>query len=640
MAQFSKLLEPIHIGKVELRNRIVMPGMGTNLANPDGTVSDRLRNYYEERARGGAGLIIIEVASIHPSGRGGPNMLGLDRDEFIPGLKTLVDAMHRHGAKISIQPFHAGRQTSPILTGGELVAPSPIPCPVSRVTPRELTIAEVEQMVERFAQAARRAKEAGFDLIEVHGAHGYLLCQFLSPNSNKRTDKYGGDLPNRMRFVLEVVARIKQVVGGDFPLTFRLSGDEYVPGGLTLEETPLIARRMQEAGINCISVSAGCYGAMHMISAPSTMPRGCLVPAAETIKRAVNVPVIVASRINDPLLAEQILQEGKADLVAMGRGLLADSELPNKLRLGRLEDVRMCTACQNCFDNVMAGGDMICQVNAAVGREAESVITPATKPRRILVAGGGPAGMELARVAALRGHRVTLYEKTKELGGQMLLAAIPPYREETANATNFLRGQMSRLGVEVRLGQKVTPDVVAQAKPDVVVIATGSRPTIPDIPGARQDHVMTAADVIASKRNTGQKVVVIGGGYLGCDTALLLAHQGKKVTIVEQEKRISHDTGRITREVFAIKLREFGVKVELNTTVEEITAKGLKVSKDGQSHLTEADSVVIATGAEPDVELADQLKGTAPEVIRIGDCTQPRHIIDAIHDGYRVGWGI
>ncbi|MDO8490406.1 MAG: FAD-dependent oxidoreductase [Dehalococcoidia bacterium] len=637
MTQFPNLLKPIRIGTAELRNRIIMPGMGTNLGNPDGTVSQRQIDYYAERAKGGAALIIIEVANVAANGRGGPNMIALDRDDVIPGLKTLVDAVHRHGAKVSIQPFHAGRQTHPSLTGGELVAPSPLPSPVGMVVPRELTIPEIEELVEKFGQAARRAKQAGFDVVEIHGAHGYLLCQFLSPLSNKRTDKYGGDLPNRMRFVLEITARVKELVGKDFPLTFRLSADEYVPGGLTIAETPLIAKRMQEAGVNAISVSAGNYGNMPMISAPPTMPRGFLAPAAETIKKAVSIPVIVAGRIGDPLLAESVIASGKADIIAEGRALIADPDLPNKLKEGRPEDVRMCTYCENCFDNVMAGGDMVCSVNAATGKEGESAITPAAKKKRVLVAGGGPAGMELARVATLRGHRVTLYEATNKLGGQALLAAIPPYREDMINSTNYLSTQMSKLKVDVHLGQKVTPELVAGAKPDVVVVATGAKPTIPDVPGAKQSHVVTAAGVISGAKTTGQKVVIIGAGYLGCDTALFLVKKGKQVTVVESGKRLAPDAGRISREVFTQKLREFGVNVEFQTAVQEITPEGLKVTSNGQSRLIEADTVVFATGAQPNKELASKLQGAAPEVIQIGDCHEAGRIIDAVHEGFRVG---
>lgn len=633
-----RLFEPIQIGTLHVKNRIVMPAMGTGFGNQDGTVSERLIQYYVERAKGGVGLIIVEFTCVARGGRSMDRQLCVWGDEFIPPLKNLVDAVHMHGARIALQLHHAGRQTNKGVAGSQPIAASAIPCPLVREMPREATVQEIEAIVLAFGQGARRAREAGFDAIELHGGHGYLIDNFLSAYSNKRTDHYGGDLERRMNLALEAVASVRNSVGPHFPLSFRMSADEYVPEGLTLAETKILARRLQDAGVDCINVSAGTFGSAPKIVQPGSEPRGCLVHLAQEIKTAVDVPVITVGRINDPRLAETILQEKKADLIAMGRALVADPELPNKAKEGRLEDIRMCTACCLCIDTTIEGQpSIVCSVNAALGREVESRPVTTARPKTVLVIGGGPAGLEAARIAAHRGHKVTLCEEGTKLGGQLLLAAMPPHKQEMSNLTAFLTTEITKLHVDVKLGRRITAALIQELKPKVVVLATGSAPSLPVIPGVATSNVVTARDVIAGTRAVGKRVVIIGGGQIGCETAELLASQSKQVTIVEMLGSIARDMGLVSKRSLLNRLRAIGVVMLTRARVDEITASGVMVSVDGERRTVEADSVVLATGATPNVELQMQLSGKVQELHVIGDCHEVNKVVDAIREGYDVG---
>lgn len=641
LTMFDKLFEPAEIGKMKLRNRIVMPPMVTNFANSDSSVSECTKAYYAERARGGVGLVIVEATAICRGGRGSPLQLILYKDEYMPHWRSLVDGVHQYGAKIAIEICHVGRQGKSAYTGEQPVGPSAVRLEREGwEVPRELSIEDIKSLVEQFTEAARRAKDAGFDGVELHATHGYLLSTFISPHINKRTDRYGGDITGRARFTLEIVERIKERLGNDYPVLVRINGADFMPGGLTLDESCVLSRLLQDAGADCIDVSAGSYGAISYDIAPASMPPGFTVYLAEAIKKVVRVPVIAVGRINTPALAESILKEGRADLVAIGRGLIADPEFPKKAREGRIDEIRMCTACRECLDKIFGKMKTVCSVNAAYGNEAEYAITPAQRPKKVLIAGAGPGGLEAARVAAMRGHKVILYEEGDKLGGQMLLASIPPYKETIGDFTRFLTGQMVKLGVDVRLGQKVTPSLISEDKPDAVIVASGAKPIVPSIAGIDRSNVFTFKAVLMNKRELGGKVVIIGGGRVGCEMAEFLATQGKKITILEMLDQIGIDMGQFSKEDLFQRLSEMGVRMEVNAKAREIASDGVLADVGGKMIQFEADSVVLATGSNSDRELAEQLKGKVGELYVIGDSVEPRRIQDAVHEGYRTGLNI
>ena len=508
MAGVEKLLEPIKIGKLELKNRMMMPALCSKYPTESGAVSDRMIDFYVERARGGASLIVIENTCIDwPVGKAGTNPIRADEWRYVHGLHDLAKAVQAHGTRIATQLHHTGRQNSTIAsTDGEpLVAPSPIPClPTGGEMPRELTIPEIDGIIGKYVMGASITKTAGFDAVEIHGAHGYLITQFMSPFTNKRTDEYGGDFEGRMRFPLRVVEGVRLAVGPDFPIIFRFSADEYIDGGLTLEDNKLIAQMLVDAGVDALSVSAGIYESTPWYSRifpTMAMPEGCNVHLAAEIKKVVKVPVIVAGKLGNPEFAAEVLSSGKADIIAFGRPLLADPDLPKKVSQGRLDEIRPCIYCNEaCAGNMSHFWRIECVVNPDLGREREYRINPAQKSRRVLVVGGGPAGMEAARVAALRGHDVSLQEKEDKLGGQLVAASVPQFKRPIQGFAEYLENQVKRLGVNLQLGSEVSPESIRKMKPDVVILATGSSHTIPDITGVMQ-AMMIEPFLSSSSRN-------------------------------------------------------------------------------------------------------------------------------------------
>ncbi|MBL7212771.1 MAG: FAD-dependent oxidoreductase [Desulfobacteraceae bacterium] len=635
MSQLRKLFEPIRVGQLELKNRLVRPGMVSNYGANE-RMTDRMKNFYTEIARGGVALIVTGAMASMDLGVT-PRGLGIYKDEFIPNLRELVRVAHDGGAKIAAQLgapalWRSGEGNQP-----EVVGPSDVMVnPRGDTRPRPLTVEEIRQMVDAFGEATRRARDAGFDAVEFHAGVGALINQFISTYTNKRTDEYGGELQSRMRFLLDIIDMARRKAGEDYTLLVRVSGADFMEGGHTLEDTMLVAPILERAGIKAINVTTGWHEAP-VPSFHASVPRGAWTYLAEGVKKVVSVPVVTGTRIPDPVLADQILAEGKADLIYMARPLIADPELPNKAGEGRFDDIRPCIACSLCFSSILRREPVVCAVNARAGREGEYRIEPAKEPRKVFVIGGGPAGMEAARVAAMRGHQITLADKNDQLGGLMRAAEVPPYKEEIGYFTKYLAGQMYKLGVDVRLGKEITAEDVEAVKPEVVIIATGATPIIPDISGAKGNNVVTAIDVLTGKDELGEKVAVIGGGMVGCETAEFLAQKGKKVTILEMLGRIGMDIEATNRWVVMQRLRAARVRMETKAKVEEITAKGVRVSRDEGSEFFEVDSVVLAAGMEANRKLADDLKDKVDTLHVIGDSDQPQKMAEAIESGLRIG---
>ena len=659
------LFTPIKVGKMELKNRIVMPAMHY-LPSWEGMLLPHHTDYFVERAKGGAALIIIGGCTIDEYS-GAPNMISVRDDKFIPGLSALVKAVQAHGTKIAAQLYHAGRFVHSMLLGGkQSISSFPVRSKFTGETPRQLSIPEIKQIQKNYALAAGRVKRAGFDAVEIIAAAGYLISQFLSPIVNRRQDEYGGEYENRMRFGLEVAQEVRQEVGPDFPIIFRVAGNEFMEGGLGNKEAQIFCRELEKAGADMINVTGG----WHETRVPQItmgLPRGGFVYLAQGIKQAVSIPVMACNRINDPLLADQILRDGQADLIGFARGLIADPELPNKALQGRFDEINRCIACnQGCFDPIFDQKPVTCLVNARAGAEGKLTIEPATRKKKVMVIGGGPAGMEAARVAAFRGHRVSLYEKAEKLGGQLHLAAAPPGRGEFLTFVSYLERQMKAQNVAVYTRTEITPEYVELEKPDVVVVATGAEPWASEIKGINRPNVVMAWDVLSGRVDTGKEVVVIGGGAVGLGTAIFLARKGtidgdtlrflmanqaetfetlnsllfrgvKKVTVVEMLNRLGQDLGRSTRWTIMQDLWRLSIKAMTHTHAKEITDGGVIVDRGGQENLIRGDTVVVATGAKAVNALYKKLQGRASEIYLIGDAKTPRKALEAVAEGLAVG---
>jgi 2,4-dienoyl-CoA reductase-like NADH-dependent reductase (Old Yellow Enzyme family)/thioredoxin reductase len=633
--KFEKLFSPGKIGKLEIKNRLIVPPMLTEFAAADGSLTERYIRYYEEKAKGGWGLIICEDTSVDEYGAGFKNLPGLWTDDFIPKHRELTQRVHQYGAKIAVQAYHAGREADSSIKGRRPVAPSAIQDPTKPETPHELTYEEVENLIEEFAQAIRRAQEAGYDAVELHGAHGYLINQFVSPFSNKRTDAYGGNLMNRLRFPLEIIARAKELTGTDYPIIYRISADEMVEGGLTIEDTKVIAQILEEAGIAALHVSAGVYKTGAIVSAPSVVRTAPFADYARQIRQLVRIPVFAVDKIIYPQVAESLLREGKADFIAMGRASLADPELPHKVQEGRLDEILPCIGCwQGCQGKIAEQEAVSCLVNPRTGKEAAYTPVKTDHPQKVMVIGGGPAGMEAAIVAAKCGHAVTLYEKSDRLGGQWLLAAIPPGKEMLNGFTVWQKGELLRSGVKVVLNTEVTPELAVQEQPDKIIYAAGATPLIPPIPGYQKPLVYTANDILAGKVDLKGDAVVIGGGLVGAETAEHIAVHNHKTTIVEMRPEIAADLVAGPKAFLMESLKQNGVEQLVNTKVLAIADTGVKVATtDGEKDIP-ADLVVLAIGSRSNSALAQELAKQFPVTV-VGDAQAVGKALDGINAAYQ-----
>ncbi len=664
---FPLLFSPFTLKNVELRNRVAMPPFGLNYTGMKRVPNDRLIDFYEERARGGAGLLIVGGAGIDLRGSGFL-LPGIDSDETIPHWTRLIEAVHRHGSKIFIQLYHAGRYSHQRLNKGQqAVAPSAVTSRLTREEPRALETDEILEIEENFARAARRVREAGADGVEIISSAGYLICQFLSPLTNLREDEYGGSFENRCRFGVETLGAVRAAVGDDFAVTMRFSGNDFVPGSNTSTELIDVAKRFADAGADAFNVTGG-WHETPVPQLPAVVPRGAYSYLAAGIRKAVDVPVFASNRITRPEQAEALLRDGVCDLVSVGRSLIADPEWPNKARTGRVREVRPCVACmQGCLDKLFALGQVTCLCNPRAGFEGKRIVTPAETPKHVVVVGAGPGGLEAALTALDRGHKVTVLEKSDRIGGQLPLAAAPPGRSDFGNLLIFYLNEVERRGVDVRTGVEATVEKIRELSADSVILATGARELTPDLPGA--EHAVHAWDVLLGRVVTGRRVVVVGGGAVGVETALHVAEKGcidgetlkflmkyqaedietlrrlvtrgtSQVSLVEMLPKVGRDIGPANRWVFLKELDIMGVDVRPGAKVMKITEDAVLIETEGGEERLDADTVILALGARAEDALGDALEAAGIAVTRVGDAKKPRQIIHAVHEGFEAARAI
>ena len=640
---FPHLFTPGKIGSLTLKNRIMKAPQSSGMSNMDGTVSERLVRYYRQQAAGGAGMIIVEYAYVDDIGAKSAHChLGISNNEHIPGLAWLAENIREQGAVPAIQIEHCGRQK--FLGTQPICAPSAIPWPKLwdqygvQAVPHVLTIEEIQDIVHAFGDAALRAKQAGFELVEIHGAHGYLLTNFFSPTTNHRTDLYGGSLENRMRIYVEIVRDVRKKVGPDFPVTIRLSGTDYEPDGFPIEDTIELAKVLEKEGIDAFHISGGDHHTMiHQVS-PMAIDVCHNVWAAEAIKKVVHVPVIASGSITLPEYAEEIIASGKGDFVGLGRPLWADPEWPLKAMEDRPEDIRPCIRCnEGCLERTFFNFKAItCAVNPTISREDELDLKPAAKPRKIAVVGGGPAGMEAARVCKLRGHEVTLFEE-KELGGLLHEASVPEFKSDIRPLCKYLITQIEKLGIPVEHKKATAADLAGY---DAVICATGSRPILPGVPGIDKPGVMDALEVLNGARKPEGRIAVIGGGLVGTETALHLAEQGMHTTLVEMLPKIMNGVAATDQLAYSERIAKADMEVCTGTRLVSIGDGEITVSDHTGTHTIPADSVIIAIGLKAQDSLYGELCAQGKEAYLVGDAVHPGKIFDAFHTAYRVAWKI
>lgn len=638
---YEKLFSPTKIGAMTLKNRLMVSAMESWFIGTDGICNERMTEYLIARAKGGWALIMTEMTSVSEDTR--MPILGMYNDAQVEAVKPAVEAVHKEGCKIMTQLVHPGRRESSATRGGtQPIGPSAIAIGPNAELPREMTTEEVWQMIDNYINAAKHAQAAGFDGVEVHCGHGWLLSAFLSPISNKRLDEFGGSIADRAKMVVEIIRGIKKACGDDFVVTVKMSTQEYVDGGLGIEENKVMAWLFEQAGVDAINCSQGIYLTSYTTNPPSCTPRANYLENAKAIQNAVHIPVIALGRINDPDLAECILETTDIPMICMGRASLADPDLPNKVKEGRIDDIIRCVGCMQMCLGCDPKVGMSCMLNPMTGREYKYLGKKTTQPKRVYVAGGGVAGCEAAIAAAEKGHRVELFEASDKLGGQWLAAAVPVGKEEFGSFVKWQKHRMEQLGVRIHIQSALTKDRVEADKPDVVFVATGATPIVPTIQGVSQDNVLLANDVLLGKVNVGKNVVIIGGGLVGAELADQLSFYGSQVTIVEMLDDIAKEANGIVRGRLMDRLTKKHVSMLTNTTVTECTADGVKIkdARGQESTITGVDNVVLAVGSRSDYALADALADYDGQVVALGDASKVKlggeNITEAFIAGYEL----
>ncbi len=640
-----RLFEPFAIKNIELKNRLVMPGMDTNWGDESGNLAEESYRYYEERAKGGVGLIIVEGAYFDRRGSGTQNMLSIAEDQRIEGFARLTQAIKRHGARSLLQIYHAGSQASSFMIGLKAVAPSDVPFQMTGEVPVPLKRGQIKKLIQQYAKACSRAKRAGFNGVEIHAGHGYLLGQFFSPLTNLRTDSYGGCFESRSRFHVEVLRAVRKSCGDDFLICFRINGRDYIEGGTEIEETCRLCRRLEEEGVDLINITGGIFDSPGFPVVPyMSYPRGVFSESAAEVKKTLKkVPVCVVGRINTPEAAEAILTKGQADLVAIGRALIADPSFPNKVREKREIQIRPCIGCNTCLNQIMIEQPVACSINPDLfGSEVQ--IEPAPTRQRVLVVGAGIAGLETSRIAALRGHKVLLIEKNSKIGGNLQLASVAPMKREVALLLPYFEALLNRLSIELRLKTTLDASILETFGPDVVVLATGTIPETPELPGLKPERYSTYRDILVGEIPRGENIIILGGGMIGIEVAEYLGCHDRIVTILESGNRVGHDLyPLVAREVIKLIDENNRIRVQLETTPERIDGERLICQSNGQTVTYTCDHIVSARRKQLELaipaEVSEKDFGSA-RIIRVGDCRSPGKIMDAVHEAYRIGMSI
>ncbi len=632
--KYKKLLSPAKIGSLELKNRAIMAPMSAALGNPDGTVSDPLIAYLTARADGGVGMIITEYCFVTEEGRSSDHQISVTDDEKIPGLKRLADAVHEHGAKVCLQLQHGGRRSIV-----RVMAPSAIMKQTDRVMPEEMTTQEVYDLIDAFIAGAVRAKKAGFDMVEVHCSHGYLLNDFISPSANRRTDAFGGGLTGRAKAPVMIIEGIKKACGADYPVSVRLNGDDMVSDGNLSRDSAALAMLLEEAGADLIDVSGGMNGVGYGI-APAAVRTGYNADPAEEIRRVIDIPVAVAGRINEPEYAESLLRKGNVEFITLGRALFADPAFVNKAAAGKEEEICPCVGClQRCYGSYGHGGQFRgCMVNPFSMRETVLKIEPAEIKKKVVVIGAGIAGMETAWTAAARGHQVELFEESAYPGGQFRIAAIPPHKQMLARACVYYSKMCEKYGVIMHYNTKADKEKILSCNPDVVVVATGGTPLVPGIPGLKESGCIANREILLGRIAPGNKALILGGGLQGAETADFMAEHGYEVTIIEMRDGIAMDDHPATQKLLLERLNRNHVQMITSATVKTVHPDGVDYEKDGKTEkLGGFDSVILAFGTRSNQALMEELKDIRAEVVMVGDAVKAGNAVEAIYRGAVLG---